>query len=305
MRPSVSRRVPLFVAFAVGAALLAGARTAGAVPAIPEVPLVVVADEGIAAVSLKANTTSGTRSAFRPTRRDEVRVVPKLQSLLNSVVRMQGATTFSSSRRTQRRLREAGSFVSRLFRRILDRQINPSRRHAPTAGGNLSALGLASVVTAAGFTMEEDVSVTLTLNGQSYQASLTQEYKRNTENGASLVVDYSALPAPGAVDGTLFAAFIRESSAPTIGLLVMGVFDDGLPDLVDDYGLTNETVTAKAVNVPYVLALTGAVRGTLTADDPSVDDVYFARENVLGIAVPEALAEQVAVLVQRLSNGVP
>lgn len=304
MRKFAHRGVALFLSASVAAALLV-ARAVPAGPQPPAVPLAISADEGIAAVSLVEETVSanGLGPVRRPTRRDEARTAPKLQRFVTQLLK-EASGTFSSGRRTQRRVREANRLVARLFRKAMVGQINPRRRRAPAAGGNLSVLAVASVVTASGLTLDEEVSLDFTLNTKSYHADLTEVFQRTTEAGATLQVDYTALPAQEAVDGSLFAAFIRESSAPTTGVLLVGAFDSTLPSLLETYGVTNETVSERAITIPYELSLTGSLNGTLTAASPSFDDLYYAKENVLGIAVPPALAEQAEALIGSLSNGV-
>ncbi len=304
MKRFVSRRVVLLWSACVAASLMV-VHAAPAAPELPAVPLVISADEGVAAVSLApaSVSASGLENTRRPTRRDEARTAPKLQSFVSQLLG-ENTGTFSSGRRTQRRVREANRFVSQLFRKVLNSQINPRRRRAPAAGGNLSVLAVASVVTAAGLTLEEDVSLDFTLNTQGYHADLTQQYQRTTEAGASLQVDYTPLPAQDAVDGSLVAAFIRESTTPTTGVLVLIALDSGLPALLETYGVANETVSERAITLPYDLSLTGSANGTLTAPSPSFDDVYYAKADVLGIAVPPTLAEQVEALVGRLGEGV-
>ncbi|HTE17219.1 MAG TPA: hypothetical protein VK689_02430 [Armatimonadota bacterium] len=281
-----------------GIVVLLGACLAGPARALPgaaRVPLAVTGAEGLLAIHFRAEGVSAQAVSPRGGRKS----VKALAGWSASMLRAQVATVLPDVQRADRATR----LVNRLYGRALARRAGGGS--GPVIKGvssdRLSVLSLyAGVATA--MSLDEPLSLELTVGGRPYSVSLDRRSKQATGGGASVQIDYTAPPAGGALNGGLFVALIREGGTPGVGVLVVGLFARELPDLLAGAGATNATqVVGTPVSVPFSLSLVGAWSGTHAANEASFDTLYFAVEDAVGIGVPEALAAQAAALLGQVA----
>lgn len=271
------------------AGLLTSQATAGPQPV--DRPLIISASEGLFAVTFPEEEAVGALSISKKGQKRAVKVLNRW--VADVVSRSMGSELpVEKPARAQKRL-------AKLISSLLNRQ--QSAREDPfgfTASvPRLNALTVAAGVTVVGMTLDETLDVEFTLDGGAYFAALDNRATYAAGEGAVLQIDFSSPPARGELDGSLFVALVRETSAPGLGLLVVGVFDSALPDILSELGAPNSTESALAVTIPYELQLTGSTSGVHDAELPSFDALYYAREDVLGVGVPAELAELAASLI--------
>ena len=97
-------------------------------------------------------------------------------------------------------------------------------------------------------------------------------------------LDYS----PG--DGAIFAALLRDVTAPGTGLLSLTVQDATLAAQLAEFGLTNGKAAGGDVSVPLQVTLTGSESGDHAAPvGTSFTSVYVAVPDLFGVAIPADL----------------
>ena len=281
-----------------GIAVLLGACLAGPARALhgaPDAPLAVTGADGLFALHFRAEGVSAQGLSPRGGRKS----MKVLSGWSSALLRTQVATVLPNVRRADRATR----LVNRLYGRMLNRQAGGSRGPVVkgVSSGRLSMLSLSAGVATA-MSLDEPLSLELTVGGRPYSVFLDRRSKQATGGGASVQIDYTAPPTSSALDGGLYAALIREGGTPGVGVLVVGLFTRELPDLLAASGATNATqVAGTPVTVPFSLSLVGASSGAHAADGASFDTLYFAVEDAVGIGVPEALAAQAAALLGQVA----
>lgn len=200
--------------------------------------------------------------------------------------------------------RNAQKLINRAYGRLLDQQVTHADAARSTATKPaLNALGIASVVTSVGLTADEGYTLALTHEDVSYSATLDQTKTYASGSGGTLLVNYTAPPAQGTTSPYLFAALVREQSAPSLGVLVVVVFDSALPAVLEDEGALNADLSGSELSIPFGLTLTGSSSGVHEAEGALVFDAfYYARQNVAGVGVPPELAAQAQALVSKLKG---
>ena len=259
-------------------------------------PLNVTGSEGLFAVSLPDTSNS----ALALSRKSERRTLKAFKRWLTTATHDQLQTALPG-----RKVARAEKLIVKLITRQLDgQQTRGSARTALAPGeSRLNALSLYSTFTVVGLNLNESLSAKFNLAGKEYAALLTERTMQAAGDGLTLQIDYTAVPTGDSVNGTLFAAVVRETTLPSTGVLVIATVDSELSERLDGLGATNTDAAGTPLNIPYQLELDGVTSGAHVADGPSFDVLYFAKSGVAGIGVPEELAEAVAQLLLQISGG--
>jgi len=168
----------------------------------------------------------------------------------------------------------------------------------------LDALVLAMRVSAAGLTNREALTMTLTFGGESY--SLTIRPRRGSSARAAdgvVPVLVRVVPLHEGHEGFEFetaGGLIRRRSN---AVLFFGVLGDDIPPTLRALGAVGADRDGTPLQVPFGFSLTGSTSGTHEAASPSVSVLYFAKTGLLGIGVPEELAEPARNIVNRAADG--
>lgn len=250
-----------------------------------ETDLVTDGTQGVVAVSLPVVTPSPGPPPQTPLFRDERRTAYQLVDWIHFLLIQEIDNTLSEGRKTRRRARILSREVIRTLRTTVLRQIARPAGSPRRAGGRLGVFATVQAVTHVGLTLSERLVVTATLAGRDYSAVLDKSRKGTSDPGELVQVRYNG-PDDPASGGVLFAALVRESIAPEKGVLLLVVLDRTLLDLLDDFGITNETVDDRPVSIPFGITFTPELAGTRFAPDEALEAGYSARRAILGLATP-------------------
>jgi hypothetical protein len=262
-------------------------------------PVAVTSDEGLFAITLPA----GQPTALGLRARGKQRAEQGTEALLKSLVTGQIQAAIGRGELRGKAKRLANTALTLVLQKLREQIVGVGSSSVGTQAvgdGNLNVLATAAGVTVVGLQSDEELTVGYSVGGTTYSAALDQQRLVSGSGGVTLQIDYSTPPSRDNLDGSLFAALIRDTEAGGIGVLVVVVLDSSLPDVLSPLGAVNADAAGTPITIPYSITLTGSETGEHHSVAPSFDDLYYAKQGVVGLAVPEALSEAAQKLLSKV-----